>query len=424
MHPLKWLRNLWRDRRGNALIVCAATLPLVIGSAANGVDTIQVSLAKRQLQRMADSAAIAGAYAKYQNHNVTTAVNRDLTLNDDVTLSGAPLIENAPTAGAGAGNPRAVRVVLTAQRSVPFISFFTGSTMTVRTEATATSVYAGDYCMVSLEAGNVTGVTFTGNTDLDIACGVISNATGNAGIVASGSAVVRATPVASGGGLTSSSNYASGTVFMPYSPSQPDPFTSLPTPSVPADCNNGWRQNPNQSPPAVTPTASGVYCYRGMDFNGTVTLPSGTYVIDGSTNGSLSFGAQANVTCTGCTFILTSSNAVSNPASVADMTVNGGAVMNLESPNSGAYAGVLVYQDRRSATGTTTFNGNASSDLEGAFYFPRDVFNFRGTAGMRFACIQLVARRLEFSGNSGITNQCDDDGGAEAFEAVFVRLVA
>src|SRR5688572_14590555 len=145
MRALKWLRNLRRNERGNAMIVCAATLPLVIGSAAIGVDTVQVSLAKRQLQRAADSAAIAGAYAKHQSQNVNTAVNHDLAFNNDVPLSVAPTIQNAPTVGAYAGNTRAVRVVLTAQRSVPFISFFTGATMTVTTEATAMSVYQGEY---------------------------------------------------------------------------------------------------------------------------------------------------------------------------------------------------------------------------------------------------------------------------------------
>ena len=131
MQILRWLSRLWRNERGNALIVCAATLPLVIGAAAIGVDTIQVSVAKRQLQRAADSAALAGAYAIVQSQDVDEAVVYDLTLNDDVALSAAPTIENAPTVGTYAGNDRAVRVVLAADRSVPFISFFRDPTMAI-----------------------------------------------------------------------------------------------------------------------------------------------------------------------------------------------------------------------------------------------------------------------------------------------------
>src|SRR3546814_17651453 len=59
----RWLNRVRRSERGNGLIVGAASRPLLIGSAALAVDTIQLSLWKRQLQRAADSGAIAGAYA-------------------------------------------------------------------------------------------------------------------------------------------------------------------------------------------------------------------------------------------------------------------------------------------------------------------------------------------------------------------------
>jgi Flp pilus assembly protein TadG len=56
-------KRLWRDRRGNALAIAGAALPLVLGSAGLASDTIQWTLWKRQLQRAADSAAMAGVYA-------------------------------------------------------------------------------------------------------------------------------------------------------------------------------------------------------------------------------------------------------------------------------------------------------------------------------------------------------------------------
>jgi Flp pilus assembly protein TadG len=62
MRPFRNLKDLRRCKRGNALIMVAATAPLLIGASAIGLDTIQVTLAKRQLQRAADSAALAGAY--------------------------------------------------------------------------------------------------------------------------------------------------------------------------------------------------------------------------------------------------------------------------------------------------------------------------------------------------------------------------
>ena len=156
---LSWLKDLFADQRGNALALVAATTPLMVGAAAMAVDTINLTLAKRQLQRAADSAALAGAYALVQSKPVNTSVNHDLAFNNRATQTSAPVIENAPTTGNYAGNPLAVRVVLTSQQRQPFMSFFNSTAPTVRAEATAAIIYAGKFCMVSLETGNVTGIT-------------------------------------------------------------------------------------------------------------------------------------------------------------------------------------------------------------------------------------------------------------------------
>ena len=84
------LRNLWNDKRGNALILAAAALPLLLGSAGLATDTIQWALWKRQLQRAADSAAIAGVYDRVAHAggttNVSTAVDHDLGLNQHTNI--------------------------------------------------------------------------------------------------------------------------------------------------------------------------------------------------------------------------------------------------------------------------------------------------------------------------------------------------
>ena len=73
---IRFIKRLWNDRRGNALAITAAALPLVVGSAGLASDTIQWALWKRQLQRSADSAALAGAYALTQTKSATTAQER------------------------------------------------------------------------------------------------------------------------------------------------------------------------------------------------------------------------------------------------------------------------------------------------------------------------------------------------------------
>ena len=93
---IKFFRKLWRDRRGNALVIAGAALPLVVGSAGLASDTIQWTLWKRELQRAADSAAIAGVYAKIQSAGVSDAVTHDLSYNSHVGITTTVATTNPP----------------------------------------------------------------------------------------------------------------------------------------------------------------------------------------------------------------------------------------------------------------------------------------------------------------------------------------
>ncbi len=425
MRASSWLNRLLRNERGNVLVIGAASMPLLIGSAALALDTVQMSLWKRQLQRAADSAALAGAYAVAQQKSAPNAVTRDLQLNNDVALTGGPQVQNAPLAGPYLGDNRAVRVILTSQRSMPFMSFFDNTPPTITVEATAASVFQGQFCMVSLEDTGVTGVTFTGNTSVNLGCGVITNSRAANAIVAAGSAQVRATPVGAVGGIPASGAYLQPTTLLPYTLRQADPFSGLPrTPSPPTNCRElgAIEVLPNRQqtvPPS--PNTDNQYCVRGgADIKGTLNLASGTYYIDGST---FQLGSQAQLNGTEVTIILTSSTPTV-PSSFASLDMHGGAVVNLTSPGSGTYEGILFYQDPRTPYGESQFTGNSASSVEGAFYFPSRQLTYIGNTGSQTRCLQMVARRLVFSGNARIENICPTDGGPESFSATFVRLVA
>src|SRR5678816_2998719 len=82
--------KLWRNKRGNTLAIAAAAMPLFIGAAGLATDTIQWTLWKRQLQRAADSAAIAGVYTRLKTDTqeaVAAAVNADLAINNHVGIA-------------------------------------------------------------------------------------------------------------------------------------------------------------------------------------------------------------------------------------------------------------------------------------------------------------------------------------------------
>jgi len=408
------LKRLIACKRANALVMVAATTPLLIGAGAIGLDTIQLTVAKRNLQRVADSASIAGAYSVLTNDTAAAGVDRDLTLNNNITLSSPRVVENAPTTGPYAGNTRAVRVVLTASRSVPFMSFFTGDEMTISVEATASAMPNGVYCVVSLESGATTGVTFAGSSDTNLGCGVATNATGSSAILVNGNPRIVATPVAARGSLPAASKFQGTTVLIPNSPAQPDPFAHIADPAIPTTPCQSVTVNPNRSR-TLDPG-----CYRALDLKGRVTLNPGTYYIDG---GTLSFGSQADVTGDGVTFVLTSSNATSNPSSVATISMNGGASVKLTAPTTGDYANIVFYQDRRATTQNIMINGGSGSVLDGSIYFPKADVTYNGNTGMLVKCLRLVALRVTFSGNSATTNTCPADSPQRGFSGLTVQLV-
>jgi hypothetical protein len=122
-------------------------------------------------------------------------------------------------------------------------------------------------------------------------------------------------------------------------------------------------------------------------------------------------------------FILTSDSSTT-PLPVGNVTINASAHLNLTSPTTGTYNGILIYQDRRAAScgnWCNKINGDASSTIQGAVYMPSQEVQIDGGSGMNTNCLQLVAYRLQFAGNTNITNSCP--GGPGGFPGYMVRLV-
>ena len=239
----RFLKKLWRDHRGNALVIAGAALPLIVGSAGLASDTIQWTLWKRQLQRTADSAAEAGAYAKVAGvtldncSNVDTAtyaspIGYDVHKNSHLPQTPNCSATNPPATGGYTADTNAVRVTVSMQRTLSFSGMFMTATPTITATSTATIVPSGKYCVISLEAGNTTGIDATGSTNVNLGCGMITNSTSMSAAVATGSSNVYASPIAAVGGIPSSTHWA-GATLQPFTIAQADPFgnVALPTPT-------------------------------------------------------------------------------------------------------------------------------------------------------------------------------------------------
>ena len=427
-----FLKKLWGNRRGNALLIAGAALPLLMGSAGLASDTIQWVLWKRQLQRLADSGAEAGAYAKVAGaaidncSSVATAtysspVAYDVKNNNHLPQTPTCSATNPPSTGSYTSDSNAVRVTVSMQRRLSFTGLFMSSPPTITATATATIVPAGKYCVISKETGNVTGIDATGSTTVNLGCGMITNSTSMSAAVATGSSSVTASPIAAVGGIPSSTHWGSGTVLQPFTIAQPDPFgnVQLPTPS---GCGAFPANSPSSTITVSNP--SGVRCFNGdINIKGNVTLASGTYILDG---GSMSMtNTGASLTCLQCTFVLMNSSG----GAVGTVDLEGG-TMNITAPSTGCtvgaagcYDGLLFYQSRSAALDNTVkINGNSGSTISGALYFPNGDLTFNGDSGMTANCMQIVVKDVIFTGNSAVSNTCTGvDYGA--FTGKKVRLV-
>jgi Flp pilus assembly protein TadG len=417
MKAVQRLKDLLRSERGNALAMGAAAMPMLLASAGFAVDTIQLAVMKRQMQRAADSAALAGVYAVTQAPTTTkeqqfaqSAATIDIAKNKTPTLVGTPSV----TAGPSLGYQQAVVVSLEAKPRLPFMAIFTKAPVNVTATATAALVGSGSFCLLSLYNGDdQPGIEITGNATVNLGCGMATNARGPSAVTAGGSSTVTASPIMAPGGLQKSSNYTSGTELQPYSVEQTDPFAGIDPPSVDVSTCKAVEVKKNDPPLTLT---SG--CYSSLDIKGTVNF-SGEIVVYG---GDINFDAGATVTGSNVTFFLTGPGGAAGSIAAGIFDTDGHPSLNLSAPSSGTYKDILFYRDRRATQTTMKLNGNAQSILSGAYYFPTVDLTVNGNAGFQANCFQMVVRRAIFSGNEKLNNSCNRPT-PPTFQLKYVRLV-
>jgi hypothetical protein len=430
-----FLKRLKRSQRGNVLVLTAAAMPLLIGSAGLATDTIQWALWKRDLQRAADSAAIAGVYERIQTGSTETvdeAVTNDLSTTSNITLD---LLEDPvidfPADDSTADLVDQVEVTLSVQKPLTFSSMFMAQAPIIKAKGTAASVPGtDDYCVMALETNAaMTGVTVGGNAKVEMDCGIISNSPSpNDCLVNQGNASsVTATVMACVGGLRFSRNWTVPK-YDPYTEAIEDPYGDLNVDRAAMNCMQVGTRKPllgtstssnfNGANATITlgtarTMSPGVNCFRGLTVgsNQSMHLPNGTYYI-----GEAGLDVQGTLTCDSCTVVLTTTTST---AAVGTMRVTGGGLLGLKAPtgDSDPYRGIAIFQDRAATDNTNAnrINGNSATYVEGAIYFPKQEITYNGGGTAAMVCTRLVARRLIMTGNAGqayaqqIANEADCD---------------
>lgn len=377
------MRNIFSDRRGGVAVVMALSLSVVVAGAAFGVEIGYDHFVQLQMQQAADSAAYGAAVEKRRGSDYSAVVayaTTAATANGYVAATDTIGVETPV-----AGNPNTVRVTLTRNQPRIFTAFFVPGDLVITVNATATLATAANACILALDPTAASAANFAGNSSTTLnGCVVMSNSISASAVNVQGSAQVWTPCFFSVGGVSVTSGAHLTDCPSAQTSQSPvgDPYASLALPADTGPCLNG--NGSNLSP--------GRYC-GGLSLKNTVTFQPGVYIISG---GTFSANANANISGSGVTFILT------NDASIS---FNGNAHFNLTAPTTGPYAGFL-FVGARTNTSAITLNGDGTSSMTGAIYFANQPVSYLGNFAGTNGCTQIVARTVQWSGSTTVSVDC------------------
>ena len=417
-----FMKKLWQDKRGNALIIASGALPLLVGSVGLATDTVQWVTWKRQLQRAADSAALAGVYARFQGQGANTAVTRDLASNNHVWVplsSGYPQVSEPTDTSA---YTKQVEVSLAVQRSLTFSSMFMASAPVIRVTARAAAIDSGTFCVIAKETDpSEPGIIIQGSAFVSMGCGMISNspAASVSVDVIGGGHNVTAEPVAGVGGVE---NITGVTNEQSYHLAQPDPYENQHSTDIP-DAAKPCKAN------MAAGTVGGIVqpgCYNSFDPGDDTQLAPGVYYLN---NATLDMQGNESITGTGVTLIFTGTDP-------GHLEMNGNSSLNLTAPtattcgvfggvNSCDYTNMLMIQSAAAdIRNDNLINGNSDTQLDGVMYFPNAKLTFTGSSGPSTKCAMIVGRVVHFSGSTNVQNNTTGCVADEKATGKAIRLIA
>ncbi|MGH9482107.1 MAG: pilus assembly protein TadG-related protein [Terriglobales bacterium] len=356
--------NRPRRQTGQALVLGVGCLVALMGVMAMGADVGVYRLQERELQTVADSAAIGGAGELFYG-DVTTGAQNAAALNGFVNGTGGDTltVNNPPVTGPHAGNNQYVEVIATELSPGYFMKVFGIASLNLSARAVA-YLGSGTGCVYALNPSASGAITLNGTFNVQLQCALYADSNSSQALLVNGSGSVTAKSIGVVGGTLVNGpvtvNPAPVTGMIPAG----DPLDYLNPPSTAGSCT---------SPTVINGSGNftlnpGVYCST-LIINGSpnITFNPGTYVLD---SGVIMNGTP-NMTGSGVTFYNASGG----------FTLNGSSSSNLSAPTTGPYAGILVFQSRTDSS-QLTINGSNSSVFNGAIYAAgaRIVDNGSGTA--------------------------------------------
>jgi Flp pilus assembly protein TadG len=222
---------------GNATLIVALGMPMLLGGAGLGVDMAQWYMWKRELQFAVDQAAIAGAWARTDvatQNTYKTRARQEFVANlaaveDFATLSDADI----DTADYNGGTANSVTVEASATHSLPFSTLVTGRSATIG--AFAQAVIEGGQtftaCMLAVDPDDDDAFIVGGSASGTAACGFGALSDDDEAMRKNGQSDIQAGYLVSSGGIDRGLAN-NGTLYSNVEGLQ-DPYADLDPPDAP-----------------------------------------------------------------------------------------------------------------------------------------------------------------------------------------------
>ena len=434
------IRRFAGEDRAAIFAYVAFALPVLLGLGGLGIDVAMWHTNNREIQSIADSAALAGALENVKERTSPQIVER---AKFDAEWNGAEIDEiysdlNGTTATttvtAGdpddmeiywppqistlhAGNTSMVEVVV--ERTVPTLllrRFMDEVTVSARAVAEGDIL---DSCLVSLAPDDGTsgpskpGVSTSGTTEIELECGIIANSVDNNAIEMGGTSCIRVIDslVKVVGDIDDSSSNADATchptALTGVNPFR-DPLSYLQDPieqglwdGVTCDYGSytaGNGDNTDLSVLIPAPATANVYVFCGhlrVSNGGKIVFPPDSIVILNS-SGLQSSGSGQMVGLDN-TMVY-----VHNPNHNSDVIALNGGFTKMFGHADGHYAGVLFFVDPTAAPDTYTHSiqGGGNLDIQGIFYAPTGTVRLTGGGAGDNNRSLVISYRIEMSGNA------------------------
>jgi hypothetical protein len=388
------------DSSGANLIIFALSLPVLIGLMGLGTDYGLWTYKQQKMQSATDAAAVTGAAAYTASGdgpvksqvNAITASYGFVDGQNNVAIS----VYRPPLTGTYAGNNSAVEVVAQQPVDLLFSAMWLNKPFVVTTSSVAMA-NAANGCVLALDATASGAATAQGSTTVTLNnCSLISNSTSSTSVTAGGSAIIQALSVGAVGGISGLGNIQASNGTMTGIWPVSDPYADVQIPTY-SGCTTSAKQNIK----GATTLSAGVYCGDiTVNAGAVLTLNPGVYILD---RANLKVNGGATLIGHGVTIIFTSSTGKNYGAA----SINGGAILDLTPPTTGATAGIVIFGDRNIPVGTAfSFNGGATQSIAGSIYLPTAAVSYSGNNTAVHSCTKIIGDTVVFSGSSNLAVDC------------------